>query len=183
MKRVVLFFSIALFVPLALSSDFASDLLLPSQRNAYKSVVDIDGNPVKVGGKYYVLPSLRGSGGGLNLSRIVDKSLKVCPQDIVQDPKEFNYGRAVEFFPAYPNETILVNNPINVKFVPENETSSCEDFTVWKMDKKYKYVVARGTLGALNRIRNWFRIVPYGKAYRYSFLSFKYSIQDNFCCY
>lgn len=168
MKSLLVFLSIALFVPLALSSTFSSDLLLPSQLsigNSYPSVLDVDGNPLKVGAKYYVLPSLRGSGGGLTLSRVVDKNVKVCPQDIVQVPKELNPGLPVEFFPAYPGELIKVNNPINVKFI--TEMSSCVNFTVWKMDKKYKYVVSRGTLGALNRIRNWFRIVPYGKDYRY----------------
>ncbi|KAH0669939.1 hypothetical protein KY290_025353 [Solanum tuberosum] len=177
MKCLVLFVSIALFVPLALSSTFSSDLLLPSELEevvpngkTYASVVDIDGNPVKAGAKYFVLPSLRGSGGGLILSRVVDKNVKVCPQDIVQVPKELNRGRPVEFFPAYPEKTgefIKVNNPINVNFFFPNEASRCANFTVWKMDKKYKYVVGRGTLGALNRIRNWFRIVPYGKDYRF----------------
>ncbi|XP_060218199.1 miraculin-like isoform X1 [Lycium barbarum] len=172
MKSLVLFLSIALFLPLALSSTFSSDLLLPSEdsSNAYPSVLDTDGNPLKVGVKYFVLPSLSGMGGGLILSRVVDKNVKVCPQDIVQDPNELHRGRPVEFFPAYPDKTgelILRNNPINVKFFSPSETSRCANFTVWKMDKKYKYVVGRGKLGILNNIRNWFRIVPYGKDYRY----------------
>ncbi|XP_059312280.1 kunitz trypsin inhibitor 5-like [Lycium ferocissimum] len=172
MKSLVLFLSIALFLPLALSSTFSSDLLLPSEdsSNAYPSVLDTDGNPLNVGVKYFVLPSLRGMGGGLILSRVVDKNVKVCPQDIVQDPNELHRGRPVEFFPAYPDKTgklILRNNPINVKFYSPSNTSRCANFTVWKMDKKYKYVVGRGKLGVLNNIRNWFRIVPYGKDYRF----------------
>ncbi|KAF3652636.1 alpha/beta fold family protein [Capsicum annuum] len=172
-SSLVLFLSIALFLPLALSSTFSSDLLLPSEQysssNAYPSILDTDGNPIRAGVKYFVLPSIRGMGGGLSVSRVVDKSLKVCPQDVVQIPNEVSHGHPVEFFPAYPGKTgqvILVNNPINVKF-NSSETSPCANFTVWKMDKKYKYVVARGTLGALNKIRNWFRIVPYGKHYRF----------------
>lgn len=173
MKSLVLFLSIALFLPLALSSTFSSDLLLPSElstSNPYPPILDTDGNPLKAGSKYFVIPSIRGMGGGLILTRVVDKSLKVCPQDVVQVPNEVNRGRPVEFFPAYPEKTgelILTNNPINIKFYSPSETSRCANFTVWKMDKKYKYVVGRGTLGALNKIRNWFRIVPYGKDYRF----------------
>ncbi|OIT32734.1 PREDICTED: kunitz trypsin inhibitor 2-like [Nicotiana attenuata] len=172
MKNLILCLSIVLFLPLAFSSNFSSNLLLPSEVSSasYPSVLDTDGNPLKVGLKYFVLPILRGTGGGLILSRVVDKNVKNCPQDIVQDPNELHRGRPVEFIPAYPNKTgqlILKNNPINVKFYSPSATSRCANFTVWKMDKKYKYVVGRGKVGILNNIRNWFRIRPYGKGYRF----------------
>ncbi|KAF3633091.1 putative dolichyl-diphosphooligosaccharide--protein glycosyltransferase subunit 2-like [Capsicum annuum] len=176
MKIFALFLSIALyFLPLALtlsSSSFSSNhLLLPSQLSSSNAtILDTDKNPIKVGVKYYVLSAKRGKRGGLTLSKVVSRV--VCTQDIIQETNELNNGLAVEFFPAYPNKTgelILSNNPINVKFhFSSNEISpNCTNFTVWKLDEKYRYVVGRGILGDLKNIENWFRIFPrrYGNGY------------------
>lgn len=44
-------------------------------------VVDADGDPLKNGGKYYIIPALRGKGGGIGLTKTGNET---CPLTVVQ---------------------------------------------------------------------------------------------------
>ncbi|VVA95135.1 unnamed protein product [Arabis nemorensis] len=111
--------------------------------NAYGAVNDIDGNPI-FGDSYYVLPVIRGRGGGLTLA---GRGNQPCPYDIVQESSEVDEGIPVKFSNWKPR----------VLFVPESqdlnietivEATICLQSTYWRIgefDKKRKqYFVVAG---------------------------------------
>ncbi|XP_054782238.1 chymotrypsin inhibitor 3-like [Prosopis cineraria] len=52
-------------------------------------VVDTEGNPVRNGGSYYILPALWGHGGGVGLAATGNES---CPLTVVQKSSELSNG-------------------------------------------------------------------------------------------
>ncbi|CAE5963992.1 unnamed protein product [Arabidopsis arenosa] len=96
-------------------------------------VLDIDGDII-FGGSYYVLPVIRGQGGGVTLSGRGDQP---CPLDIVQESSEVDEGIPVKFS----------NWRSRVGFVPESESLNietdiaatvCVQSTYWWIDATWR---------------------------------------------
>nr|CAA56343.1 Kunitz trypsin inhibitor [Glycine max] len=70
--------SLALFLLCALTSSY--------QPSATADIVfDTEGNPIRNGGTYYVLPVIRGKGGGIEFAKT---ETETCPLTVVQSPFE-----------------------------------------------------------------------------------------------
>ncbi|KAI4299777.1 hypothetical protein L6164_033204 [Bauhinia variegata] len=65
---------------------FAFNRKLPSA--TAQVVVDTNGDYVRNGGRYYLLPAFRGHGGGLRFAKLGNET---CPLSVVQDPNEFSH--------------------------------------------------------------------------------------------
>ena len=61
---------------------FSFLLLASNNANANTLVLDISGKRLQKGVNYYILPVIRGRGGGLTLA---DPRNKTCPLDVVQE--------------------------------------------------------------------------------------------------
>ncbi|KAK1379680.1 Kunitz-type protease inhibitor KPI-D [Heracleum sosnowskyi] len=123
-------------------------------------VLDIDGKELRTGTNYFILPVVRGNGGGMKL---YSGRTSQCPLDVVQEPNEVNRGIPVTFTPTNPREpTIQVSSDLNIKF---SGASICAQSTVWRLDGKgaasgQLFVSTGGVLGNPSgaTISNWFRI-------------------------
>ncbi|KAK1404208.1 Kunitz protease inhibitor [Heracleum sosnowskyi] len=123
-------------------------------------VLDIDEKELRTGTNYFILPVVRGNGGGLKL---YSGRTSQCPLDVVQEPNEVNRGIPVTFTPTNPREpTIRVSSDLNIKF---SGASICAQSTVWRLDGKgaasgQLFVSTGGVLGNPSgaTISNWFRI-------------------------
>nr|XP_043638102.1 kunitz trypsin inhibitor 4-like [Erigeron canadensis] len=67
-------------------------------------IYDSAGNKLLRGIPYYILPLLRGSGGGLTLTRTTKDG---CPLNVTQEPFEFNNGVPFTFNPIVLEEEII----------------------------------------------------------------------------
>uniref|UniRef100_A0A6N2LJ50 Uncharacterized protein n=1 Tax=Salix viminalis TaxID=40686 RepID=A0A6N2LJ50_SALVM len=67
---------------------------------AAEPVVDIDGEKLVAGTKYYILPVFRGRGGGITMAR----NKTSCPLAVVQDRLELSKGLPLTFTPAVDNK-------------------------------------------------------------------------------
>ncbi|WOG93907.1 hypothetical protein DCAR_0313195 [Daucus carota subsp. sativus] len=117
-------------------------------------VLDIDGHELRRDTNYFILPVVRGNGGGLKL---YSGRTSRCPMDVVQEPNELNRGIPVKFSPVNPKEsTIRVSSDLNVKF---SGASICAQSTVWKLDGQ-RFVSTGGVVGNPGgaTVSNWFRI-------------------------
>ncbi|ESQ27858.1 hypothetical protein EUTSA_v10019151mg [Eutrema salsugineum] len=134
--------------------------------NAYGAVLDIDGDSM-FDGSYYVLPVIRGQGGGLSLG---GRGGQPCPLDIVQESSEVDDGIPVKFS----------NWSLKVAFVPESarlniETdvaaTICIQSTYWRVgefddERKQYFVVA----GPQDSFKSFFTIEKSGDdAYKFRF--------------
>ncbi|KAG2252987.1 hypothetical protein Bca52824_083123 [Brassica carinata] len=86
---------------------FALVLTLALATKTYGAVLDIDGDII-FRGSYYVLPVIRGRGGGVTLQ---GRGGELCPYDIVQESSEVDEGIPVKFSNWRPR----------VAFVPESQ--------------------------------------------------------------
>ncbi|XP_074371126.1 miraculin-like [Apium graveolens] len=151
MKATVLSFSTLLIL--------ATNLLVASAASI--KVLDIDGQEVRPGINYYILPVVRGNGGGLKL---YSGRTSRCPMDVVQEPNELNRGIPVKFTPASPREPIVrASADLNIRF---SGASICGQSTVWRLDggrgagSGQLFVSTGGVLGnpGGSTISNWFKI-------------------------
>ncbi|KAJ6738382.1 KUNITZ TRYPSIN INHIBITOR 2 [Salix koriyanagi] len=69
--------------------------------DATEAVLDTDGEKLRAGAEYYILPLIRGRGGGLTMASTRDES---CPLDVVQEPLEISEGLPVTFSPCESQE-------------------------------------------------------------------------------
>ncbi|TKY45594.1 Kunitz-type trypsin inhibitor KTI1 [Spatholobus suberectus] len=99
MKSTTLF---ALFLLSAFTS------YLPSATTAF--VLDTDGDPLLNGGTYYVLPVIRGKGGGNRTSKTGNET---CPLTVVQSPLDKGYDK--NFIPI-PNPLYLRRPSFDIQF-------------------------------------------------------------------
>ncbi|KAF8085536.1 hypothetical protein N665_0664s0004 [Sinapis alba] len=110
--------------------------------DTYGAVLDINGDII-FRGSYYVLPVIRGRGGGVTLR---GRGGELCPFDIVQESSEIDKGIPVKFS----------NWKLRVAFVPESEdlniemdveATICIQSTYWRVgefeeERKQYFVVA-----------------------------------------
>ncbi|OIV98953.1 hypothetical protein TanjilG_07388 [Lupinus angustifolius] len=74
---------------------FTAKLQLAFSDEEVEQVVDVNGNPIFPGGKYYILPAIRGpQGGGLKLGQTGGSS---CPVTVLQNFLEVENGVPIKF--------------------------------------------------------------------------------------
>lgn len=149
---------------------FALTSTLSPASAADERVVDIDGQELRTKTKYYILPVIRGNGGGLKLYSGRNGS---CPLDVVQEPNEVNRGLPVTFRPTNPKFiAIRVSADLNIKF---SGSTSCVESTVWRIDSGDAsgrvYVTTGGVLGnpGGSTISSWFKIEKLENDYKLVF--------------
>jgi hypothetical protein len=123
-------------------------------------VLDIDGEKLVAGTKYYILPVFRGRGGGITMA----SNKTSCPLAVVQDRLEVSKGLPLTFTPAADDKkgVILVSTDLNIKFLAK---TTCPQSTVWKIIKssnsKVQWFVSTGGVEGnpgFNTVTNWFQI-------------------------
>ncbi|CAI9773865.1 unnamed protein product [Fraxinus pennsylvanica] len=138
-----------------------------SAAEAPEPVLDITGKALRTGIDYYILPVIRGRGGGLTLASINE----TCPLDVVQEQMEVKDGLPLTFTPVDPNKGVIsVSTDLNIKF---SAASICVQSTVWKLDESAgKYFVTTGGVDGnpgRETISNWFKIEKYERDYKIVF--------------
>ncbi|KAA8518072.1 hypothetical protein F0562_015546 [Nyssa sinensis] len=137
-------------------------------------VLDIAGKKLRTGPgvEYYILPVIRGSGGGLTLASSRTRNHS-CPLDVVQEKHEVDNGLPLTFSPVNPKKGVVeVSTDLNVKF---SGATICVQSTVWKLDLDEsigQYIVTTGGVeGNPSRetISNWFKIEILGDDYKLVF--------------
>lgn len=146
-NTVLLLFALVIFL--------LTNLLVISA--ATNQVLDIDGQQLRTGKDYYILPVVRGNGGGLKL---YSGRTSQCPLDVVQEGGELNRGVPVTFLPVNHTETtIKESTDLNIKF---SGGSICKESTVWRLDaaSSQLFISTGGVVGNPGRatLSNWFRI-------------------------
>ncbi|KAL0318697.1 UNVERIFIED_CONTAM: Miraculin [Sesamum angustifolium] len=152
-----------LFLTFFLFTIFTNRSLLSAAAEEPAPVLDTDRNLVRAGVEYYILPVIRGRGGGLTLASTGNET---CPLDVVQEQLEVKNGLPLTFRPVNPKKGVVrVSTDQNIKF---SAATICVQSTVWKLDKydasTGKYFITTGVEGKAGRetISNWFKIETYG---------------------
>ncbi|KAJ4713686.1 Kunitz trypsin inhibitor [Melia azedarach] len=134
-------------------------------------VLDISGKKIRAGTNYFILPVVRGRGGGLTLASTGNKT---CPLDVVQAQLEIDNGLPLTFHPVNPKKGVVrVSTDLNIQF---DAASTCVQSTLWKLDNfdeelKQWFVTTGGVLGNPGRetTSNWFKIEKYDDDYKLVF--------------
>ncbi|KAL3824978.1 hypothetical protein ACJIZ3_021007 [Penstemon smallii] len=134
-------------------------------------VLDISGKKLRAGTGYYILPVIRGSGGGLTLA---STSNETCPLDVVQEQHGKENGLPITFKPVNPKKGVVrVSTNLNFKF---SGASICgQSSTVWKLDYDEligRYFVTSGGVEGNPGVEtgsNWFKIEEYESDYKLVF--------------
>ncbi|KFK42292.1 hypothetical protein AALP_AA2G236900 [Arabis alpina] len=130
---------------------------------AIESVTDINGRPLQTDTAYYILPVVRGRGGGLTISKTHNKT---CPNNVIQDRYEVSNGLPLKFSPADSSKIIRVSADLNFIFSPTS---------IWKLDSdettNQRFVSTCGRAGNPGRetVSNWFRIDKFENDYKIVF--------------
>ncbi|KAL6280095.1 hypothetical protein ACE6H2_016976 [Prunus campanulata] len=135
-------------------------------------VLDITGNKLQTGVDYYILPVIRGRGGGLTLASTSNKTS--CPLDVVQEQNEVSNGLSLKFSPVNVTKGVVrVSTDLNIKF---SSTTICVQSTVWKLgefdEQTGQWFVTSGRVeGNPGRqtTSNWFKIEKFGDDYKLVF--------------
>ncbi|XP_030521601.1 kunitz trypsin inhibitor 5-like [Rhodamnia argentea] len=141
----------------------------PKPSNASSPVLDIDGHKLQTGVSYYILPVVRGRGGGLTLGA---SRSGTCPLAVVQEQHEVSNGLPVRFSPADAGAIRLLTD-LNIWF---EAATICVQSTAWRLapyngiSKQY-FVMSGGVLGNPGRetVSNWFKIEKMDKDYKLVF--------------
>ncbi|KAG2257056.1 hypothetical protein Bca52824_076350 [Brassica carinata] len=118
---------------------------------AVEPVTDIYGQRLRTGTKYYILPVVRGRGGGLTMSKAENKT---CPKSVIQERFEVSNGMPLTFSPSDKSKVIGVSTDLNFKF---SATS------IWNLDNVDEKTNQWTTVG------NWFKIDKYEDHYKILF--------------
>ncbi|KAF9683755.1 hypothetical protein SADUNF_Sadunf04G0047300 [Salix dunnii] len=166
MKSILLVsFSFLLFAFAFTKPSIAGDL------DATEAVLDTDGEKLRAGTEYFILPVVRGRGGGLTMASTRDET---CPLDVVQEHLEISEGLPLTFTPVNPKKGVIrVSTDLNIKF---SASSICVQSTVWKIQKSVNseiqwFVTTGGVEGnpGIETITNWFKIEKTGDYYKLVF--------------
>ncbi|KAD5961932.1 hypothetical protein E3N88_13405 [Mikania micrantha] len=131
-------------------------------------VLDIDGNLVRSGTEYYILPVFRGRGGGVTLASTRNET---CPQDVVQEGQEVDSGLPLTFTPVDPKKGVIrESTDLNIVF---SAASICFQSNVWNLEEYEGELVvsARGVSGnpSQETLANWFKIEKLDDDYKLVF--------------
>ncbi|KAI4347376.1 hypothetical protein L6164_008192 [Bauhinia variegata] len=77
------------------------------------SLRDTDGEPLRNGGSYYVIPAFRGMGGGLTLTKV---GRETCPRTVIQASSEVSYGLPVRFSSPLMIAILTSGMNVNIEF-------------------------------------------------------------------
>ncbi|KNA07819.1 hypothetical protein SOVF_168350 [Spinacia oleracea] len=137
-------------------------------------VFDINGRPLQTGSTYYILPVIRGRGGGLTMTPI--NTTQSCPLYVAQENHEVSNGLPLKIYPVNPNEKrVPLGGDVNIVF---DAASICVQSTGWMLafDEATgkQHVATGGTIGnpGVDTLSNWFRIEKAGSGmydYKVSF--------------
>ncbi|PWA76553.1 alpha-amylase/subtilisin inhibitor [Artemisia annua] len=132
-------------------------------------VRDTDGNILKSGNNYYILPVMHGVGGGLIKAR---GSGEICTTQVAQAISEVEPGTPLKFIPANPNKDGIIreSTDLNIMFV---DPLACVPNAVWRVNTDVfqldqRTLFSRGLLGSPGpqTIDNWFKIQKYQDSYK-----------------
>ena len=133
-------------------------------------VLDISGQELRTGTDYYILPVIRGRGGGLTLASTGNET---CPLDVVQEQQEVSNGLPLTFSPVNVQKGVVrVSTDLNVKF---SAATICAQSTVWTLENDestQKRVVTTGGVEGnpgQETLSNWFKIEKFEDDYKLVF--------------
>ncbi|KAF6135302.1 hypothetical protein GIB67_003553 [Kingdonia uniflora] len=143
--------------------------LLPSSATS-TPVLDIDGHKLQTLTDYYILPLVRGRGGGLALSL----RNNTCPFYVAQEDLEVSRGLPVQFLATSTEEKLVQESAdVNIVF---SAVTICVQSTAWRLGDVDEitgrtYVQSGGVVGNPGKetVRNWFKIVKYNSYYKLVF--------------
>ncbi|KAK2642909.1 hypothetical protein Ddye_024672 [Dipteronia dyeriana] len=146
--------------PLVVTADAAPDVVL-----------DIARQKLHTGTNYYILPVIRGRGGGLTLA---STGKETCPLDVVQERSEVEIGLPLTFSPVNITKGVIrLSTDQNIKF---SASTICVQSTVWKLDSHDDslgqwFVTTGGVEGNPGRetTSNWFKIEKFDDDYKLVF--------------
>ncbi|KAL8241173.1 hypothetical protein R6Q59_014528 [Mikania micrantha] len=120
-------------------------------------VRDIDGNLLRSGTEYYILPVFRGMGGGVTLASTRNET---CPLDVVQAALEVDNGLPLTFTPVDPKKGVIrESTDLNIIF---SAFSICIQSNVWMIEEYEGELVVSGHGVSGNpgqeTLGNWFKI-------------------------
>ncbi len=156
----IFLFAIMTMIPLHGAADSAPD-----------PVLDLAGEKLRTGVDYYILPVIRGRGGGLTLASTRNKT---CPLDVVQEQHDISNGLPLTFSSVNPKKGVVrVSTDLNIKF---SAATICVQSTVWKLDKFDEstgqwFVTTGGVEGNPGRetTSNWYKIEKYDDDFKLVF--------------
>ncbi|KAG7592057.1 Proteinase inhibitor I3 Kunitz legume [Arabidopsis thaliana x Arabidopsis arenosa] len=131
---------------------------------AVEPVKDINGKPLLAGYNYYILPVVRGRGGGLTMSNFKNET---CPRSVIQDQFEVSQGLPVKFSPYDKSRIVRVSTDQNIKFSPTSiwELANFDETTSqW-------FISTCGVEGnpGQKTVGNWFKIDEFENDYKIRF--------------
>lgn len=129
-------------------------------------VLDLDGKGLRTGQEYYILPVIRGRGGGLTLANTAVHG-RCAPDYVVQAQSEVDRGIPLTFYPVNPKKGVVrVSTDLNIKF---STARACAQSTVWKLapydgSRKQQFITTGGVAGnpGPQTTDNWFKIEKFG---------------------
>ncbi|CAL0322317.1 unnamed protein product [Lupinus luteus] len=148
------------------------NLLIGITAASPEPVLDTSGQKLETGVKYYIVPVIRGRGGGLTLKTSGNNT---CPLFVVQEKNEVFNGLPVTFTPYNAKKgVILTSTDLNIKSSVNTKTTACVQSPVWRLLKELTGVWFLSTGGVegkpgIDTIVNWFKIEKAGKDYVISF--------------
>ncbi|KAK1591442.1 hypothetical protein Q3G72_007790 [Acer saccharum] len=138
-------------------------------------LLDINGDKVVMGTKYYITSWIWGAGGGgLNLHAGRNA---LCPMDVIQDSLDISNGRPLTFSHVsnhgnQDDNIVYESTDVNIKFTIA--PVSCNQPTVWKVDDYDEstgqwYITTNGVEGNAGpeTLQNWFKFERYENTYGY----------------
>ncbi|XP_057804126.1 LOW QUALITY PROTEIN: kunitz trypsin inhibitor 5-like [Salvia miltiorrhiza] len=145
-------------------------ILISTATAAPPPVLDIEGKQLRAGADYYILPVVRGRGGGLTLAATRNET---CPLDVVQERLEVKNGLPLSFRPTNGKKGVVrLSTDHNIKF---SAASICVQSTVWKLhfdESIQKYTITTGGVEGNpggQTLSNWFKIEKYDDDYKLVF--------------
>lgn len=127
-------------------------------------VLDMDGAKLRTSSNYYVVPVIRGKGGGGLGIGLRDNT---CPFFVLQENFEVSNGIPLRFFHADRNlKAVNISVDVNVVF---STATTCVQSTAWRLGEiddltGKRYVKTGGIVGnpGLGTVNNWFKIEKHG---------------------
>jgi len=122
---------------------FSTNLSIAFSNNVVEQVLDINGNPIFPGGKYYILPAIQGPlGGGLRLGKSGNSD---CEVTVVQDYNEVINGVPVKFsIPGISPGIIFTGTPIEIEFTKKPNCAVSSKWLIFVDDVIQKACVGIG---------------------------------------